>query len=182
LQPGHLASGRKHDLPNFAKAGVEDASRGVITSLDWIVVVLDPSYAGIRAAATMKTMLDQMRAGCLPATQHLASPEQADVIRRAYREARTKGALYVLNKVPDAQTERLMRQRLLESQIEALASIREDSELRRSWLQGECLQSAAAEAEGVKIVRALEQQCRAIESQQSIPLDRPNEAFAPQAV
>ncbi|HOB99404.1 MAG TPA: P-loop NTPase [Verrucomicrobiota bacterium] len=58
------------------KAGVEDASRGVITSLDWVVVVLDPSYAGIRAAATMKTMLDQMRAGFLPATQHLDDPER----------------------------------------------------------------------------------------------------------
>jgi len=164
------------------KAGAEDASRGVITSLDWIVVVLDPSYAGIRAAATMKTMLDQMRAGYLPATQHLASPEQADVIRRAYREARTKGALYVLNKVPDAETERLMRQRLLESQIEALASIREDPGLRRSWLHGECLQSAAAEAEAAKIVRALEQHCGTATNQQSTPRHASNDALAPEAV
>ena len=164
------------------KAGAEDASRGVITSLDWIVVVLDPSYAGIRAAATMRTMVDQMRAGFQPATEHLSSPEQVEAARRAYREARTQGALYVLNKAPDAETEHLMRQRLLELQIDAVASIREDPGLRRSWLQGECLQSAAAEAEAVRIVRALEQHCGAPESEQPAPLHPSNDALAPQAV
>ncbi len=137
------------------KAGIEDASRGVITSLDWVIVVLNPTHAGVRAAVTMKTLLRQMRAGALPATQHLSSPEQVELIRRAYREARTRTALYVLNQVPDAATESLLRQRLSEAGIQAVASIQDDPALRQAWLEGGCLRSAAAEAEVAKILNAL---------------------------
>lgn len=139
------------------KAGIEDMSRGVITSLDWVIVVMDPSYAGIRAGVTMKTLLDQMRAGELPATRHLASAELVELTQRTYREARTQGVLYVLNKVPDADTEHFLWQRLLEAEINVVASIPEDPVLRQAWLEGTPLHSAHAEAEAAKIVRALEQ-------------------------
>jgi len=139
------------------KAGIEDASRGVITSLDWVIVVMDPSYAGVRTAATMKTLLDQMHAGFLPATRHLASPELVELTRRSYQEARTKGALYVLNKVPDVDTEHFLWQRLLEAEINVVASIPDEPGLRQAWLEGTPLHSAHAEAEAAKVVRALEQ-------------------------
>jgi CO dehydrogenase maturation factor len=138
------------------KAGIEDASRGVITSLDWVIVVMDPTHAAVRAAATMKALLDQMHAGSLPATRHLASPELIELACRAYQEARTQGALYVLNKVPDFETEHFLWQRLLEAEINAVASIPDDPSLRQAWLEGTPLHSVAAEAEAAKIVRALE--------------------------
>lgn len=138
------------------KAGIEDASRGVITSLDWVVVVVDPSQAGARAAVSMKRMLDQMRAGHPPATRHLASPELAELTRRAYREARTRGALYVLNKMPDAETEHVLLRYLREAQIHPLASIPDDPALRRAWLRGARLRSALAEEAAAKIIEALE--------------------------
>ena len=140
------------------KAGVEDASRGVITSLDWVVVVIDPSHAGVRAAVTLKTMLDQMHAGSLPATRHLVSPELVALTRRAYHDARTKGAVYVLNQVPDTDTEHFLWQRLVEAGINVVASIPEDSDLRQAWLEGAPVHSAAAEAEMAKLLRALEQE------------------------
>lgn len=124
------------------KAGVEDASREVITSLDWVLVVMDPSYAGVRAAATLKTLLDQMHAGFLPATRHPASPELVELTRRAYQEARTKGTLYVLNKVPDTDTEHFVWQRLLEAEINVVASIPDEPALRQAWLEGTPLHSA----------------------------------------
>jgi CO dehydrogenase nickel-insertion accessory protein CooC1 len=139
------------------KAGIEDASRGVITSLDWVIVVMDPSHAGLRAAVTMKTLLDQMQAGHLPATRHLKSPELVELTHRAYQTARTQGVLYVLNKVPDADTELFLWQRMMEAEINAVVSICEDSDLRQAWLEGLPLHSAPAEAEAAKIVRALEQ-------------------------
>lgn len=139
------------------KAGVEDASRGVITSLDWVIVVMDPSHAAVRAAVTLKTLLSQMRAGHLPATRHLASPDMVELTLRSYREARTQGALYVLNKVPDTDTEHFLWQRLLEAEIQVVASIRDDPELRQAWLEGASLRCAAAEAEAAKMVRALEE-------------------------
>jgi CO dehydrogenase nickel-insertion accessory protein CooC1 len=140
------------------KAGVEDASRGVVTSLDWVVVVIDPSHAGVRAAITLKTMLDQMHAGSMPATRHLASPQLVELTRRAYHDARTKGVVHVLNKVPDTDTEHFLWQRLVEAEINVVASIPEDPNLRQAWLQGAPLRSLAAEAEAAKLLRALEQQ------------------------
>jgi CO dehydrogenase nickel-insertion accessory protein CooC1 len=151
------------------KAGIEDASRGVITSLDWVIVVTDPTYAGVRAAVTMKTLLEQMHAGFLPATRHLASPELVELTRRAYQEARTKGALYVLNKVPDTDTEHFLWQRLLEAEINVAASIRDDPALRQAWLEGACLHSADAEAEAAKIVRALEEKRGCFVEERAVP-------------
>ncbi|HHY87053.1 MAG TPA: P-loop NTPase [Verrucomicrobia bacterium] len=139
------------------KAGIEDASRGVITSLDWVVGVIDPSYTGVQAAATMRTLLEQMHAGRMPATRHLQSPELVKLTEDAYRAARTKGAVYVLNKVPDAETEHQLWQLLIQTGIQPVASIPDDSELRRAWLEGLPLASASARAEAVKIVRALEE-------------------------
>jgi CO dehydrogenase nickel-insertion accessory protein CooC1 len=138
------------------KAGIEDASRGVITSLDWVVVVIDPSFAGIRAAVTMRTLLDQMRAGHLPATRHLRSPELVRLTEEAYRAARTKNVVYVLNKVPDLETEQQLSEFLTQAGIQAVASIPDDAELRRAWLEGSRLRSASAQAAAAKIVRTLE--------------------------
>jgi CO dehydrogenase nickel-insertion accessory protein CooC1 len=139
------------------KAGIEDASRGVITSLDWVVVIIDPTYAGVRTAVILRTLLEQTRAGHMPATRHLSSPELVKLTKEAYRTARTKGAVYVLNKVPDPETEHQLWQRLVEAGIHPVASISDEADLRRAWLEGLPLTSASARAEAAKIVRALEE-------------------------
>ena len=139
------------------KAGIEDASRGVITALDWVVVVIDPSYAGVRAAVTMRTLLQQMHDGHLPATRHLHSPELVRLTEEAYRAARTKNVVYVLNKVADLETARQLSDFLGQAGIQAVASIPDDAELRRAWLEGSRLRSASAQVAAAKIVRVLEQ-------------------------
>ena len=139
------------------KAGLEDVARGVITSLGWVVVIMDPSYPGVRTTATLKMLLEGTRAANLAATRHLASPRLDKLTQGVDEQARTQGALYVLNKVPDSDTEFFLWQRLLEAQINAIASIPEDSDLRQAWLEDLPLHSVAAEAEADKIVQALEQ-------------------------
>jgi CO dehydrogenase nickel-insertion accessory protein CooC1 len=151
------------------KAGIEDVSRGVITQLDWVVVVMDPSYAAVQAAATMQTLLDEMRAGHLPATRHLASAELVELTQRSYREARTQGALYVLNKIPDQDTEYQLWQRLLQTGIHPTAVIPDDPALRQAWLEAAPLESGPARAEAAKIVRALEASPSAFVSRQNAP-------------
>lgn len=183
--PNRVLAGQRIGL--FGRGGSGKSTCAVLLAqalvkAGYAVCVVDPSYAGIRAAATMKTMLDQMRAGFLPATGHLSSPVHVEATRRAYREARTKGALCVLNKAPDAETEHLMRKRLTELQVDAAASIREEPELRQSWLEGKRIQSAAAEAEAVKIVRVLEQRCAATGRPQPGERQRPSDAPVSQAV
>ena len=146
------------------KAGIEDASRGVLTSLDWVVLVIDPSYAGVQAAVTMRTLLDQMHRGALPATRHLQSPELIRVLHDSYLRARTQGALYVLNKVTDAETEFEVWQRLVGAGLQPTASIQDDPHIRRAWLEGSPLGSLSAMAEAAKLVRALEEGRGALET------------------
>lgn len=138
------------------KAGVEDASRGVITALDWLVVVIDPSYAGVRAAITMQSLVDQMRAGHTPATKHFRSAEFVNLTLEAYRHPQTKGMVYVLNKVPDVETEHQIWQFLVQAGIHAAASIPDDPQLRHAWLNGVPLASSTAQAEAAKVVKSLE--------------------------
>ena len=138
------------------KAGIEDASRGVITSLDWVVVVIDPSYAAVQAAVTLERLLEQLRAGHLPATKHLPTPELVQLTEETYRAARTKGVVHVLNKVSDPETEYRLWHHLLQAGLHAVASIPEEPQIRQAWLEGDRLESATARAEAAKIVRALE--------------------------
>jgi len=139
------------------KAGLEDAARGVVTSLDWVVMVIDPTYTGIQAAATLRTLLDQMHAGQMPATRHLQTPELIRITEEAYRNSRLQGAVFVLNKVSDPQAEHQLWQLLVQDGIQPVAAIPDDPALRQAWLDGLPLLSPAAQAEASKIVRALEE-------------------------
>jgi CO dehydrogenase nickel-insertion accessory protein CooC1 len=139
------------------KAGIEDVSRGVVTSLDWIVGVIDPSYAGVRAGAVLQQLLEEMHAGRMPATRHLQSAEMVKVTEDAYRSARTKGAVFVLNKLPAAENAHSFWEMLREANINPVASINDEQALRRQWMEGLPLISASARSEATRIVRALEE-------------------------
>jgi CO dehydrogenase nickel-insertion accessory protein CooC1 len=106
-------------------------------------------------------LLEQMHAGRRPATRHLQSPELVKLTENAYRTARTRGAAFVLNKVPDVETGQQLRQLLAPAGIHPVASISDDPQLRRAWLEGHPLASESACAEATKVVRALEEgRCR----------------------
>jgi len=152
------------------KAGIEDASRGVITSLDWVVGVIDPTGPGVRAAVTIRTLLDQMHAGGMPATRHLGSQHLVKITEDAYRAARTQGVVFVLNKVADLDAEFDLCQLLVQSGIQATAAFAEENALRIAWLKGLPLESASARSEAGKIVRALKDGLgRFSESPESMP-------------
>ena len=98
------------------KAGFEDSARGVITSLDWAIVIVDPTSASIQMAANMRDMVDQIRAGVLPATAHLESADLVAMANRAFKEAKIKGVFFVLSQVDDEATERYLREKLGEKE------------------------------------------------------------------
>jgi CO dehydrogenase nickel-insertion accessory protein CooC1 len=138
------------------KAGFEDLARGVVTSLDWVIVVVDPTMAAVEAAGHIRALVEQIRAGALPATQHLASPALVEAARRQYREAAVKGVYVVLNRVRDAEIADYLRARLQEHGIEPVAVMREDPAITRAWLMGEELDLADAGASVDKIIGELE--------------------------
>jgi len=138
------------------KAGFEDSARGAVTSLDWVLVIVDPTMAAIQMAVNMRDMVDQIRAGGLPATKHLETPELVGWANRIFREATVKGVLVILNGVRDEDTERYIREKLAEKGIEPIGVIHEDPAIAMSWLKGRPLELANTKADVERIVEKLE--------------------------
>lgn len=138
------------------KAGFEDSARGVITSLDWVIVVVDPTNAAVQMAAHMRDMVDRIKAGSPPATEHLQSPELVALAKRLFKESSVRGVLVVLNRVRDDDTESYLRGQLSERGLAPIAVIPEGPELMRAWLYGERLPIGRADEAAQGILRALE--------------------------
>jgi CO dehydrogenase nickel-insertion accessory protein CooC1 len=142
------------------KAGFEDSARGAIVSLDWILVAVDPTQAAIKMAADMKFMIGEIKAGIPPATEHLEFPELADLARRLFKEARIKEAYFILNKIPDEETEGYLRHELGKRGIEPLGAIQRDVAISRAWLRGTAIEGDGALREAATVVKALETNVR----------------------
>jgi len=138
------------------KAGFEDLARGAVTSLDWAVVVVDPTMAAVEMAGHIQALVREVQAGGLPATQHLEDPALVEAANRLYRQAAIKGVYVVMNRVQDAQMERYLRERLHERHVEAHAVVPADPAIARAWLAGETLKLGRAKYSVEKIIGDLE--------------------------
>jgi CO dehydrogenase nickel-insertion accessory protein CooC1 len=138
------------------KAGFEDSARGVITGLDWVIVVIDPTGAAIQMAADMKHMVDQIQAGVLPATQHLETLDLVELARSFYRKAQIKGVLFILNRVTDPEMEQYLRGQLARSGLEPSGVIHTDTSVSSAWLKGAPLMSTTAKREVQATIETLE--------------------------
>ena len=138
------------------KAGLEDPARGVITSLDWAIVVVDPTNASIQIAVDIKNMVAQIKAGKLPATKHLENPELVKMANKIFLEAKIKDVLVVLNRIKDKETESYMKRELKKKGIEPIGIIREDPSISLSWLKGKSLESVKAKIDIEKLIERLE--------------------------
>jgi CO dehydrogenase maturation factor len=138
------------------KAGFEDSARGVITGLDWAVVVVDPTTASIQMAIDMQRMVEQVKAGELPATQHLESPEQVEMANSIFLNAPIQGVLFVLNRVTSRQMEDYLRGKLREHGLKPLGVIDADPSVAMAWLTGSKLNSTQTRQEVENVVNELE--------------------------
>jgi CO dehydrogenase maturation factor len=138
------------------KAGFEDSARGVVTGLDWGIVVVDPTTASIEMAQHMKRMVNMIKAGALPATQHLSNPELVAWANRIFASAAIKDVVFVLNRIRDDETEHYLQQKLREKGIHPIGIIHEDASISAAWLAGAALDASRAQVEAGKIAEALE--------------------------
>lgn len=138
------------------KAGFEDGARGVITTLDWAIVVVDPTTAAVDMADHMDDAVRRIRAGASPATHHLDDPALVEIAEGLYRDARVRGTLCVLNKVPDAESEAYLRAALARHAITPVAAIHEDRAIAAAWMRGDRLEADGRAKDAAAIVDALE--------------------------
>jgi CO dehydrogenase nickel-insertion accessory protein CooC1 len=138
------------------KAGFEDTARGVITGLDWAIVLVDPTIAAIEIAINMRDVINQIKDGKLPATHHLETPDLVAQANKLYREARIKGAMVLLNKIKDLDTENYLRAKLADSGIQPDGVIHEDPSISTSWLSGTPLEAKKSRGDILGFVEKLE--------------------------
>jgi CO dehydrogenase nickel-insertion accessory protein CooC1 len=118
------------------KAGFEDSARGAVTKLDFAIVVVDPTTASVEIAANLQDMVGQIQADILPATAHLENPEMVALANRLFTESKIADIFFVLNKIPNAEIESYLREKLLTKGIEPLGVIHDDPTVKISWLKG----------------------------------------------
>jgi CO dehydrogenase nickel-insertion accessory protein CooC1 len=138
------------------KAGFEDAARGAVATLDWALVIVDPTTAAMQIAVHLKEMIERIKAGELPATSHLESLRLIEMANRVFREASVKDALVILNRLPAKETEEYVKRYLEMRKIEPIGILHEYPSIAVSWLKGTTLDWTCAKREVERIVERLE--------------------------
>lgn len=139
------------------KAGFEDSARGVVTGLDWLIVVVDPTQASLALASDIKQMVEGVRTGQLPATSHLEDPALVALANRLFQEARLQEALFVLSRIPNERTESFVRRKLAAHGIEPIGTLYEDPTIAEAWLTGSSLPFPPTGSDLEAIIGELEQ-------------------------
>ena len=142
------------------KAGFEDSARGAVTSLDWVVVIVDPTRAAIRMAINMKQMVEQIKAGIPPATKHLETPELVAFAEKVFGESKIEDVLVILNKIKDEDMERYLRGELSKAGIEPIGTLPEDPTITLNWLEGSQLEGLGVQGNMQDIIGTLEEFAR----------------------
>jgi CO dehydrogenase maturation factor len=138
------------------KAGFEDSARGVITGLDWAVVVVDPTSAAVQMAIDMQHMVEQIQAGELPATKHLETAALVEQANAMFRNASIQGVLFILNRVTNQQMEDYLRDKLEEHGLQPLGVVHADPAIAMAWLTGSAVDSKQAQREIQTVENKLE--------------------------
>jgi CO dehydrogenase maturation factor len=131
----HIQGKQPVTLIDF-KAGFEDSARGAVTSLDWVIVVVDPTVAAVEMAANMKDMVEQIKADVLPATAHLETDELVFWANKIFTESKIQEVFCILNQVQDPEVEEYLRAKLVQHGIEPIGAIYRDDAISLSWLKG----------------------------------------------
>jgi CO dehydrogenase nickel-insertion accessory protein CooC1 len=142
------------------KAGYEDSARGLVTGLDWALVVVDPTTAGIQMAFTFCRMAEALRRGDLPATRHLEREEDVQQARDICRRSRLRGISVILNKIRDAATREYVETALRGRGITPIGVLPDEPLLSSAWLKGEPIILNSMQHEMSRIVGSLDQAMR----------------------
>jgi CO dehydrogenase nickel-insertion accessory protein CooC1 len=139
------------------KAGFEDSARGVITSLDWAMVVVDPTVASVEIADNLQKMVAQIQQDALPATAHLENPELVALANRIFTDSRIEALFVVMNKIPSWDVEDYLRDQLAKHGLKPIGVIYEDVSIPLAWLKGQPMDAKSALSDMQIVIRRLEE-------------------------
>jgi CO dehydrogenase maturation factor len=138
------------------KAGVEDSARGVTTSLDWVLAVVDPTTAGIQVAIELARTVREIQSGVPPAIRHLRRGDAVEMALRQFRDTRIREVLAVLNRVPNPATLGYLKDALAVEGVPIIGVFDEEPAIRDQWLRSQRIQSDRQEENAGDLVQRLE--------------------------
>ena len=118
------------------KAGLEDIARGVITSLDLAIFIVDASLVSVEMAANMKDIIARIRSHELPATAHLENPGSVEWANRFYKNAHIAGLRFILNRISSKDEEDTLTRLLRDKGIMSSCTIYQNPMISTAWLKG----------------------------------------------
>jgi CO dehydrogenase nickel-insertion accessory protein CooC1 len=152
----HIRGKQPVTLIDF-KAGFEDSARGAVTSLDWVIVVVDPTVAAVEMVANMKDMVEQIKADVLPATAHLETDQLVFWANKIFTESNVQEVFCILNQVQDPEVEDYLREKLIQHGIEPIGAVYREDTISLSWLKGLPIEKTRANKEIGNVIAKFEQ-------------------------
>ncbi len=138
------------------KAGFEDSARGAITSMDYAIVVADPSRTSVEVAFYMKEMVRQIKEGVLPSTEHMQDTEDIKMARAVFKDSKIQDVFLILNKIAGKEMEEFLCGKLKELGMDPIGIVHSDPGIMENWMRGEELMAGAHKKELSEIVSNLE--------------------------
>lgn len=138
------------------KAGLEDSARGVITGLDGVITVVDPTNAAIQIAKDIQRIIDQIKAGVSPATAHLEDANLVKVAQEMFQKAKIKNSFVILNKIDNQSTKNYLKKAL--NDLKILGVLQKNSTIASAWLRGNVLKEVFSYSAFREIISKLERE------------------------
>jgi MinD-like ATPase involved in chromosome partitioning or flagellar assembly len=153
------------------EAGVQAPSLESLGSLDWVLLVVDPSFHSVGLAAEIGERLVQLEKEAWAGTANSESAPGYDPHARAIGDDPHPGLAAVLNHIPDPATEQFFVTAISrQAHIQPIGAIREDWEVGEAGLEGRRIPSHKAEDRVRKIVDRIEKaELQSLEEAQESP-------------
>jgi len=104
--------------------------------MDWDLVLVEPNLAALQVAIDIKEAIEQIRDGCLPATEHLRESSLILSAIQIYGNALIQEVFVILNKIREDQEREYLEHKLQLVGLAPIAVIPEERRISEAWLKG----------------------------------------------
>jgi CO dehydrogenase nickel-insertion accessory protein CooC1 len=130
----------------------------LLASLDWLLVVVDPTFSSVELVADMGERVVQLQKKAPAGTLAPEPIPGGDPQGSSFGTGHHMGLMAVLNHIPDPETEQFFVTAISrQAQVHPIGAIREDWEIREAGLSGQAVPEHKAETRVKTIVDRIEE-------------------------
>ena len=140
------------------EASHQAPSLDFLASLDWVLVVVDPTFSSLELATVMGNRIAQLQKEAPAGTEEMEPVPGGDPQGSDFGAGHHMGLLAVLNRIPDPETEQVFVTAISQrAHVQPIGAIREDWEVSDAGLHGWPVPQHKADARVEKILDRVEE-------------------------